>query len=377
MTFCTNNINNYTTTTGLETVHLLVHTDPTNDVDDEIAFGYLVRNLLEHMSTNDVYMMVSVKTLNINRLLKLGVEPFTGLELSSEFNYNNRIHVNNPSNNTLTIMFHDGTTFIPANYFPNYILSIAPGLDNIITESNLVNLRGFSHQGLVDSWNGFNDIGSKNIIDAMIQMNVPHEITTPFESFNTLFGRTTFDTYDIPKSVWEPISQDAFKMIIGRMPPTVPNNVLPLAESLVNMRYAESIGKPGTNSRLILKIRSMFTGIIIQVSHQLCELINRACVAYVNSIIDASIAYESSSNPIKHYVETVQCLFEMTFALAEMGMPCLDASGSRLIYSSDGNIAEQYPEAFMNFNKIGIYTPAYDLIAADKLYNLLVRNGEI
>jgi hypothetical protein len=373
MSYFTNNINN--TTTGLETIYLLVHTDPHNDVDDEIAFGYLVRNILNHMSTHDVYMMVSVKTKNIDRLLKLGVEPFTGHELSSEFNYNNRIHVNNPNNNTLTIIFHDGTTFIPANYFPNYILSIAPGLDKIITESNLVNLRGFSHQGLPDSWNGFNDIDSKTIIEYMMSKNVPYEITTPFESFNTLFGRTTFDTYEIPECVWEPISHDAFKMIIGRMPPTVPVNVLPMAESLVNMRYAESLGKPGTNSRLVLKIRSLFNGTIIEVSQQLCKSINSACVRYVNDIINASIAGKSSISPIKHYDETVHSLFEMTVALAEMGMPCLDESGSRLIYSSDGNLAEQYPEAFMNFNKIGIYTPAYDLIAADKLYNLLTHDG--
>jgi hypothetical protein len=94
----------------------------------------------------------------------------------------------------------------------------------------------------------------------------------------------------------------------------------------------------------------------------------------VDSLITAASS-QGGSNPIKHYDQTITSLFEMTYALAEMGMPILDESGTRLIYSSDGNLAEKYPDAFEEFVKIGIFTPAYDLIAVLKLYTLLEADG--
>lgn len=357
-------------------IYLMAHFDPGNDVDDETAFGHLVRKLLKHPPKYDVYMLVSVKTKNVDRLLKIGMKPYTGLDLNPDFNFENKIHLNNSTKNTLTIVFHDGTTFIPSNYFPHYVLSTAPGLDNVIKESNLVNLCGFSHQGLLPhSSNGFNDIGSENMIRCMIKKNVPHAFTTPFESFKTLFGSWIFELYEIPEDIWDLIAQDAFKMIIGRMSPGVPVNVLPMAETLVNKRYAETLGKPATNYRLALAIRELFTGPIMKVPTELCEHIHQVCVAYVDNLIHSAMTQGSTVNPIKHYDETVQSLFEMTIALAEMGMPCLDESGTRLVYSSDGNLAEKYPEAFVAFKKIGIFTPAYDLIAADKFIRLLEEAG--
>lgn len=357
-------------------IYYLCHFDPGNDVDDETAFGHLVRKHLKHPPKYDVYMLVSVKTKNVDRLLKIGMKPYTGLDLNPEFNFENKISLNNPTNNTLTIVFHDGTAFISPNYFPHYVLSTAPGLDSVIKESNIVNLCGFSHQGLLpDSSNGFNDIGSENMIRCMIRKNVSHAFTTPFESFKTLFGRRTFELYGIPEDVWDLIAQDAFKMIIGRMSPGVPANVLPMAESLVNKRYAETLGKPATNYRLALAIRELFTGIIVEVPKKVGEHIHSVCVTYVDNLIQSALTQGSTVNPIKHYDETVQSLFEMTIALAEMGMPYLDESGTRLVYSSDGNLAEKYPEAFTAFKKIGIFTPAYDLIAAVKFIGLLEEAG--
>jgi hypothetical protein len=371
MSYLTTNIN---TNTETNTKYIMCHTDPNNDIDDEIAFGYLVRSLLKHTRQCNIYMLVSVKTKNVNRLLDFGVKPFTGYNLNPEFNFENKLPLNG---NTLTIVFHDGTTFIPDNYFPDYVLSIAPCLDSVIRESNLVNLRGFSHQGLPGSWVAFNDVGSKNIVQYMIDKNIPYKITTPVESFDTLFGMATFNAYGIPDNVWGQISQDAFKQIVGRMPPTVPVNILPLAESLVNIPYAESIGKPGSNSRLVLKIRSLFTGTIKQISQEQRDLVFRACCDYVDNLIESARIRGSIINPINHYEQTIQSVFEMTIALAEMNMPYLHESEKRLIYSTDGNLFEQYPEAFTNFKIMGIYTPAYDLVAVDKLCILLLEDGVV
>lgn len=349
---------------------ILVHTDPGNDIDDEIAAGDLTRKIIKNPPKCNIHLTFSVKTKNYERLNDFGITPFTGLNLDPESNTSICLD----SGNTLTITFHDGTTFLPIDYTPDYIVNIAPGLDSVLTEANLVNLRGFSHQGLPSTWKGFNDIGSVNILTRMLDKEVPHAITTPFESFANLFSTELFEKYEIPESARDQIARDAFKMIMGRMPPTVPKQVLPMAESLVNIPYAESIGKPATNSRLALAIRAKLSDNVWNVSPDYSDKIRLACIAYVDSLI-AAATNQSAPNPIKHYDQTIQSLFEMTYALAEMNMPTLSKDGTRLIYSSDGDLAELYPDAFEEFVKIGIFTPAYDLIAVQKLYTLLETDG--
>jgi hypothetical protein len=343
------------------------HTDPTNDIDDEMAFGDFLPYIKTYKNHN-ICITVSVVTKGTQRLIDYGSKPFAGLDLDPD----STNVINLEAGNTLTIRFcnGDGTMCFPPEYKPDFILCIAPGLDKVLTEANLENLRGFSHQGLPGSWAGFNDKGSVNILTAMLNKNVPHMITTPFESFANLFSTEFFAKYQIPESVWPIIMQDAFKMIMGRMPPTVPAFVLPMAESLVNIPYAESLGKPGTNARLALAIRNRFTGVIRVISPEYRAKIRTACVGYVNSLIDAATSHGAAC-PIKHYEQTVDSLEEMTVALAEIGMPTLDETGTRLIYSSDGNLPEKYPEAFEEFKKIGIFTPAYDFIAERKFRTVI------
>jgi len=357
---------------SVETTHVLCHTDPGNDIDDEMAIGDMVRYFLTHSPKTNIHLTISVKTKNVDRLLAYGIKPFTGLDLCPDFNYDNIIPLDFPK--ILTVTFKDGTVMLPSTYKPHYILSIAPCLDSVITDANLVNLRGFSHQGLPGRWNGFNDNGSIKMITSMLSKGVHHMITTPFESFENPFCLSTFVKYNIPESVWEQIARDAFKMIIGRMPPTVPVSVLPMAESLVNIPYAESLGKPGTNSRLAIEIRSRFTGTPKEISPALRASIYKACINYVDSLIEAAKP-EGVSSPIKHYDQTITSVYTMTIALAEIGMPSLDNSGTRLIYSSDGDLADKYPEAFEEFKKIGIYTPPYDFDAVKKFYTLLHVDG--
>ena len=164
-------------------------------------------------------------------------------------------------------------------------------------------------------------------------------------------------------------------MIIGRTSPELSTNILNTVESLINMRYAETFGKPGANSRLVLEIRKKFTGIPIEMKPELYDWIHRACVVYIDNIIESANTQGARECPIKHYEETIESLYEMTFALAEMNLPYLDESGIRINYNTDDNFIEKYPEAFENFKKIGIFTPAYDLIAALKLVDMLENNS--
>jgi hypothetical protein len=303
----------------------------------------------------------------------LGIKPFTGLDLDPTVTTSIELE----SGYKLVIAFHDGTVMLPIDYTPHYILSIAPGFDSVLTEANLVNLRGFSHQGLPGTFKGFNDNGSISILTAMLNKGVPHAITTPFEAFSNLFGIEFFNKHRIPESVWDQIARDAFKMIMGRMPPTVPVPVLSMAETLVNIPLAESIDKPASNARLALAIRRAYTGQDHPISDKYRTSIKRACEAYVDSLIEAATSKGASTSPIKQREQTIQCLEEMNFALAEMGMPTLDESGTRLIYSSDGDLASKYPEAFDEFKKIGIFTPAYDVVTTHKLYPLLKADGVV
>jgi hypothetical protein len=352
------------------TINLFGHTDPGNDIDDETSCGNLLRDIFNRIPKCNMHIVFSVKTKNVARLLEYGIKPYTGIDLNPTFNFENVIPVGS-SGNTVTIVFHDGTTFVPVDYYPHYILSISPGLDSVIKESNLVNLRGFSHQGLPGTWNGFNDNGSQGIISHMIDKHVPYFVTTPFESFETLFGNDTFMKYNIPECLHDRIAREAMTMICGRMSPRLPPNVLNFAEGLVNMPLAETLGKPGTNCRLALAIRAKFTGPFVEISDEFNRWIHQACVVYVDTIIESAKSQGATVCPIKQYHETIQSLYEMSVALAEMGMPIFDESGVRLLYSTDGNIPEMFPDAFEKFKEIGIYTPAYDLLAGLKFISLL------
>ena len=353
----------------LNTIYVLVHTDPGNDIDDEVACGHLIRTFLhkEYPSYN-IHIVFSIKTKNIQRLIDYGLKPYSGFDFNPSFNVDNIIPIN--CDFTLTIVFHDGTTFVPDSYRPDYFLNISPGADNIVKSLNLVNLKGLSHQGLPDSGNGFNDNQGK-IIQQIIATGIPTEITTPFESFKTLFSNEIFEKYSVPISIRDKIASEAANMITGRLSKNCPKNVLNFAEGLINIRYAETLGKPGTNCRLALAIREKYTEPIQEISPEMDDWIRNACNVYLSSIRESAFDQGATEDPIKFYDETLEHLYKMTKALYEMDLPCFDDSFIRLRYSTDGDFAENHPDAFEKFKNIGIFTPAYDLIATIKLIDML------
>ena len=362
----------FNTTEG--TIRILIHTDPGNDIDDEIACGHFIRAILrKQYPTFNIIVVFSVKTKNVQRLLDYGIKPYTGLDLNPEFHVKSVISMN--CDFTLTVVFHDGTTFLPEDFRPDYILNISPGLNNVVKPCNLEELKGLSHQGLPDGWNGFNDNGGKETIQAIIASGIPTSITTPFESFNTLFGKVTFEMFGVPSCMHDKIAEEAFKMITGRMSPLNPPNILSFAEGLVNISYAETIGKPGTNCRLVLSIREKYTEPIQAISQDMDLWIRQMCKVYVDNIRESALTQGSQVDPIKHYDQTIDYVYQMTKALYEMGMPCFDKSGVRLRYNTDGDASEEHPEAFEAFKAIGLFTPAYDLLAVLKLIDMLHGAG--
>lgn len=353
---------------------IMINTDPGRDVDDEAGIGWLIYKFLKSHSKYDIQLIIVVKTgeAGIERLLRTGVKPYTGLDLKpTEVNT-----INMNSGAVLTIEFLDGTKNLsndrkqlPLDVQPHFILSIAQGLDDVITLENLNDLKGFSHQGLGTGY-GFNDSNSMKMLKIISDLNISSVITTPNESFENLFGTKVFESFQMPTELQKFIIFDAINMLLKRMAPTLPIIVLQHAEGLINIRYAETINKPGSNARLVMQIRKEYTGRIHDISDEMRESIHNACVEYVDSIIQAGVA-AGRDDLIKHIEETIESLYNLTFALAEMGLPALTENNTRLLYSTDGDIVEKYPDVFETVKEIGLYTPAYDLIAAQKLFNLL------
>lgn len=354
----------------MSTIDIFVHTDPLREIDDEIAVGIFTRELIKLIhNIPNIRLVFSVETgaIGVKRLIDIGLCPIADLVLNPNWDFENIIPIG--ANNTITLVFHDGKTFVPDSYQPHYIGSISPGLDFVLKPCNLSQLRGFSHQGLLGDpgWYGFNETGETKILSMLKNSGVPYKLATPLECFhNFLFSHELFKYYHIPESVWAIIAGDAFRNIIGRMPPTVPDFVKPLFKTLVNLKLADACGKPGTNKRLTDAIRERFTGLVVHID-ELTKLL----------IMAASINYVDSFPTHQEREETIQSVYELTFKLAEMGMPFIKETpeGPRLIYSSDGDLATMYPVEFEQFYKIGIFTPAYDLKALENLKELILEQN--
>lgn len=354
----------------LEILQVFVHTDAGREIDDEIAVGIFLRELICSNLNRNINLVLSVETgiIGVKRLIDIGLFPIVGLILNSEWNFENIIPIK--TNKTITLIFHNGKTFVPDSYQPHYIGSISPGLDLVLKPCNLSHLHGFSHQGLLGNpgWYGFNETGETKMLMMLKDSNVSHKLATPLECFsNFLFSHELFKYYNIPENVWITIAGDAFRNIIGRMPPTVPEFVKPLFETLVNLELADACGKPGTNKRLTDAIYQRYTGPIVNIDETTQLLIWAVSINYVDSF------------PTKDRDNTIKSVYELTFKLAEMGMPFIKETpeGPRLIYSSDGDLATMYPIEFEQFYKIGIFTPAYDLKALENLKELILEHNTL
>ena len=352
-------------------IRIFLHTDAGAEIDDEIGIGWFLNWLINRHSKVNIHLVISVKTgvTGIKRLIDFGLTPFTNVNLNPTWGFENVIPIVG-TNNTITLVFHDGITFVPDNYRMHYIGSISPGLDNVIKSCNLSELIGFSHQGLLGDpgWYGFNESGGTEMLRVLKNSGLPFKVAKPLDCFRDfLFSRELFEYYGIPECLWKIIAGDAFKNIIGRMPPTVPDHVKPLFATLVNLELADKYGKPGTNKRLADAIRGRYTGTIMHIDD----------ATHIN-IMTASIAYVDSF-PNEDRDGTIKSVYDLTFELAEMGMPFLHntTEGYRLIYSSDGNLAEIYSEAFERFYMLGIFTPAYDLKALCNLKDLLIEHNAV
>ena len=124
----------------MDSINILVNTNL--DSEGQIGCTHLIHQIITR-SNPDYNIRVDIAVIANDRILCN--KKLFGLNLNPTVNYENVVQLNGTSNK-LTIVFHDKTNFFPKDYFPNYILSLAPGLDNIIRKSSCVNLNGLSHK---------------------------------------------------------------------------------------------------------------------------------------------------------------------------------------------------------------------------------------
>jgi hypothetical protein len=357
---------------------ILIVTDPGRDIDDEAAIYVFIERLLEKCTKCNIHVIIVVKTGQdgLGRLLEFSMTP-TGLgDLKMGTNI-----IKMASGVVHTIEILDGTknlsderTQLNPLIKPNLIISIAPGLDDVVTSENLEKCVAISHQGLLTG-NALNDTKSMVMLEYIMQelKHINIILTTPKESFERLFSKLMFEKYKFPEILRKQIVYDTGNTLLGRMNcELLKLFVLAHAEGLINITYAEKINKPGTNARLIEMIRALYSGQIHNISPEEKELVRKLCIKYINTIIERG-ACEGRHDLIKQYTETIESLYTLTCRLLEMGLPALAPDKSRLLYSTDENIVN--PEVFKLLQELGIFTPAYDLIAVEKAIELLQELG--
>lgn len=286
-----------------------------------------------------------------------------GLDLNPIFNYENIIPLND-GNKTFTIVFHDKSIFKKKDYLPIYILSLVPGLDNLIRKRSCASLKGLSYQGLPGEWIKEYDTQNK-IIDHVHHNKIPHTITVPYESFEKYSSKKIFVKHQIPECLHEMIARESFKMINCHMLPFHPFNV---------SEFSKNISNSSTKYELIKKIRSKYNDQIQIVEPIMNDWLYQTCVVYMNQINESKHIVDTTGY-IMDYGKTLNDFYQMTIMLYEMGMPCLDESEIRLRYTTDDDPCETHSNAFEKFKQIGIFTLTDDLITSSKLIKLLNIDG--
>jgi hypothetical protein len=158
------------------------------------------------------------------------------------------------------------------------------------------------------------------------------------------------------------IRRESFKIITCQLSPVIPFNIL---------QFTKNLGRPKNKCKLIKELRSKYDEPIQELIPEMDKWIHQTCVVYVNKIMETSYSSDSTEDLFTNFHEIVDEIYQMTVALYEMGLPCLDDSEIRLRYTSDDDPCEVYPSAYEKFKKFGSYTLTDDLVTSIKLVELL------
>ena len=135
---------------------ILVNTDPCNDVDDDVACGWLLKVLLTQLAEATFHVIFVVQTYDTHCPLtkKSGRErlvdalvAFNGEDIVNELLANNSDHSGTSTGRRIEVL---PPHLLPLSYKVTLLLNIAPNLDDIVCIEHLNYLRAVSHQGMLN-----------------------------------------------------------------------------------------------------------------------------------------------------------------------------------------------------------------------------------
>ena len=394
---------------------IVVNTDPGNDVDDDVACGWLLRCLLRlydgkhaensSQSTSSVvsesllprfHLIFVVQTYHsvcslTNKTgasrLEDALVAFVGSNVLSMLMSKERKSAKNKNAPIVDILPPILLSYDLCGKI-DLILNIAPNLDHIITKKHLSVVRILSHQGGYSKEDrggaAFNEKNScESLSFALANCGTRYIVTGATECMNHYrFSEGLFDKYEVPQSLRDLCMLEAFKMAVGRMNP-VGNTAARFAQGLLVPGHQ---GKPGSNFILAneLKKSALDNGFeLLSLSHNDEKLLHLAVDWYVSTLEKSIKAYNIENNESYGFCpevlnpSTKVNLLECERVLLQLGIPVVvRTNDAAMLICTDSadfeHISNEFHFMGASFQKVKNILPltaAYDLIAAARLMN--------
>ena len=388
---------------------IMIWTDPGADIDDEIALWYLVTQ--EIITPENTVIFIGGKGKK-KELTKWSNDYCPDLLQYHIFGEND---------------------YIPP-VFPTDLIIIAPGIDRLKDKLRLDNLKKVSFQGSLpiaqslasnsnynflveDDTVAFNDSGSLETIKRISENpQIVFKCVTTKECNQILpFSEDNFKRYNFPENIRESVKQTVFKNMLGRMHPKHPYKHF--AEGLINPdikganyhlvkrvyttmkdKMGDNTGPPNASKEL----KDAVDGYIGELSAAALDA-KAAAEAAAEDALAAEAAFKLKPDNDKARVDAVSARAAAEFAakaasklkeprsstrdyLLEMcqwiqyiiNEPPLD-NDKKLINSGleedekkKVKLHEVYSVGYENFKKVGIFTPAFDLLTVMRHFDITI-----
>jgi len=361
-------------------INILINTDPKVDPDDLAAIWLLFSTLLtSNLDVNIFIDLVIITGENGLDQINIALQ-YLPYIIVFKPGYNLLVSSNNSEIIINVILGHQQHK---SNIEYDYIISIAPNLDNVLVESNIKESTCIFHQGNAKpntdpiTWKGFNDNNSKKILEYIFEKNIFYSNVDALFASNYPFGsKQLAEIINIPPEITAIGIKGAFAMLIGRFRPIFNQKILFVASSLINPVIAEASQKPATNYNMVNALAKVLRKDTEITDPEKYRQIQYAANAYQETI--CKLGGEFSD-------ETKGFLIEMLLILTSIQMPCITINpegNPEVIYSVDESntpidLTIMYPEEFEKFKLAGIAGPAYDPLTMNNAINHMKEKGYI
>ncbi len=388
---------------------IMIWTDPGADIDDEIALWYLVTQEIITPKNTVIFIGGKGKKKELIKWSKDYCPDLLQYHIFGEKDY------------------------IPP-VFPTDLIIIAPGIDRLKDKLHLDNLKKVSFQGSLreaqslarnsnynflveDDTVAFNDSGSLETIKRISENpQIVFKCVTTKECNQILpFSEYNFNRYNFPENIRESVKQTVFKNMLGRMHPKHPYKHF--AEGLINPdikganyhlvkrvyttmkdKMGDNTGPPNASENLKYAVDSYIGELsaaakaaktaaeaaaedarAAEDAFKLKPDNDKARVDAVSARAAAEFAAKAASKLKEPRSSTRDYLLEMCQWIQYIiNKPPLD-NDEKLINSGleedekkKVKLHEVYSVGYENFKKVGIFTPAFDLLTVMRHFDITI-----